>query len=215
MAEKTPDFNSHFYDALKNAQPLAFLASLSIVIAAFTYNIKDLPQVYPNAISGAFSFIFAFIFSIVSQILRDKDWSKLVFYLQLGTYFFLGVGILYLIFIATAFSEKITQIPQTFLAWSYGFIGIASTLSVWRDLKKIKMKKQLLFFDKLTLPVSVLIASAAWFATFAKLTSAIVGIQIDDKIILSIFTGGLATLGGFLLCRDIFLIIKRVLHKRK
>ncbi|HJW19927.1 MAG TPA: hypothetical protein VJ571_05160 [Candidatus Nitrosotalea sp.] len=214
MSEKITDINSRFYDALKNSQPLAFLASLSIVIAAFTYNVKDLPQVYPNAISGAFSFIFAFVFSMISLILQDKDFPKISFYLRLGTYFFLGVGILYILFIAIAFSGKIPQIPQTFMAWTYGFVGIGATLTVWRIREKMN-KESIPSFDKMLLGISCLIAATAWFATFAELTSAIIGIHIDNKNTFTIVLIGLAVLGAFSIGQNTFLMITRRSSKKK
>jgi len=42
--------DSNFYEMQRNLQPVAFHTSFAIVIAAFTYQNKDLPNVHVNAV---------------------------------------------------------------------------------------------------------------------------------------------------------------------
>ena len=81
-------FSDDFYNKLKNSQPLAFLASLCMVVAAFTFTNKELPDVYQNAVSAAFSFIFSFVLSIISQIFGKKlDDKRFDLLTKIGIYF--------------------------------------------------------------------------------------------------------------------------------
>lgn len=187
---------------------------MSIIIAVFTFERDGLPNVYPNAISGAFSFFFAFVTSILSQILI-KDLHKLGLYLRFATYFFLGVGILYLLFIALSFSEDVEKINQTLQSWAYGIIAISSTILVWRNIKKLRNKQNLSLYQKSTLPILGLITAAAWLATAAKLSTAVANIPLDDILFLSILLGGLSVFGTLSMSNDILLIIKKKIQKSK
>ena len=198
-----------FHTVIRNSQPMAFLASLSIIIAVFTFQKEDLPNVYPNAISGAFSFIFAFVTSILFQLLPPKGLYRLVLYFKFATYFFLGVGILYLLFIALAFSEDVDKISQTVSAWVFGMVAISSSILVWRHFIKLKSKEKIPSFDKLSLPIFMIIAIASWIVTGAKLSSAIVNFPVDDVLALSILIGCLAIFGFMSMSKDIILMIKK------
>src|ERR1700687_5401102 len=155
MNAETPKQCS-FYECLKNAQPLAFLASLSIVIAAFTYTNIKVPNVYVDAVIASFAFLFSFIFSLISQLYKpeviifdlqkgeDKYSNIFVDYFlgfcRYGVYFFLIIGIIYLLLVAFEFSKTHLQLYSILFAWAEFFVG---TMTLALGVKALTFIKRL------------------------------------------------------------------------
>lgn len=155
MSEEPPK-KSSFYDSLKNAQPLAFLASLSIVIAAFTYSNEKLPNVYVYATLASFTFLFSFIFSMISQLYRPEYKISIIesppgfiraykdlfiLFSRSGVYFFLIFGIIYLLLVAYEFTKIHLQLFNVLIGWLQLFTGTVAGYAVIKLLTKIKRTK--------------------------------------------------------------------------
>jgi hypothetical protein len=85
-----------FLDAIKDAQPLALLASLCLVIAAFSYDEFTNAQGY--AIGAAFAFLYAFLVSVCFKIISTPS-------LALFSYVFTAVGMILLYLVIQAYSS--------------------------------------------------------------------------------------------------------------
>ncbi len=162
--------DSKFYEAIKNSQPLAFLASFSIIIGILALNNDDLRQIHNDAIIAGFMFIFSFIMSLIYQIFGDRNngLSPLVRYSQ---YFFLAVGIFHLLLIAIKFSAEIEQIPKYVVGWLFFVLG--GTMFVYAYTKKripLHNEKSFLIYDKTGLSLlglgMLIIGVFALFVTF-------------------------------------------------
>lgn len=122
--------NSDFYDALKKAQPLAFLASFSLIIGIISsVNDSSLPDIQSDAIIAGFMFIFAFITAMINQVFKES--VSIEKFTRLSQYFFFVIGIIYFLFIALKFSETILQIPTIFVGWFIIFLGISFFVRVY------------------------------------------------------------------------------------
>lgn len=103
-----------FHKSLNNAQPIAFLASLSIVIAAFTFSNEELQSVSTYAVVAGFMFLFSFIASLGNQInLVKQDDDNYEYYEKIsryGSYAFLSIGIGYLLLLAYEFGKSLPEI---------------------------------------------------------------------------------------------------------
>jgi len=63
--------------ALKRAEPLGLLASLSLVISAFSFEgLGNLYKIYSYSVVSAFMFIFSFLFSIVTDCFNSTKNSQ-------------------------------------------------------------------------------------------------------------------------------------------
>lgn len=162
------------YDALKNSQPIAFLASLAIVIAAFTSSNDKLSSVYIDASIASFTFIFSFICSLAYQIqpklespLIDITASEpnstyssnreiLFAFARYGTYFFLIIGIAYLLLIAYEFGKSHVQLHNIVIGWLQVFFAFVVIVAIFR-LSKVKRDTnfKIAKFTKITLVVLV------------------------------------------------------------
>ncbi len=137
--EKETKIPLDFFGALRNAQPIAFLASLSLIIATFTFT--NFPNVYSNAIIASFMFIFSFVLSILIQIKIVKErlsanepfWTLI----RVGTYFFLAMGIIYLILIAVEFGKLQQQIFLLTKGWYWAFFGVFIIYTASQTIKKL------------------------------------------------------------------------------
>lgn len=188
--------DDNFYEKLKNSQPIAFLASLCMVVAAFTYNNDQLPDVYRNAVSAAFSFVFSFALSLASQIFRKYlDDMRFDIFIRIGIYFLFGVGILYLIFIGISFGSKLPQIPEILFSWYYAFLGIIAIVAARNTIQKLRKHQNVSFEDKMGLPIIIALAIINWIAVAMKLSPSLIGIPFDDKIIAPLGLGLFSVFG--------------------
>ena len=130
--------DSRFYVMLRNSQPLAFLASFAIVIAAFTFSNTSLPKVHENSVIAAVMFLISFSLSMCDQTSKKQVTS-----IQYGKYFFFGSGMLYLVFVAMDFAKSLPQISDIVLGWLTMAVGVSSIPS---------MIKRTEFFQKRTDP---------------------------------------------------------------
>ena len=149
MAE-VEDKDKKFYDALKNAQPLAFLASVSIGIAVLIHAIPtpQLPVGIDNyAISAGSYFLFSFIVSLVYQIVEFPKRTKQ--FLRWTKHFLLVIGILFLLLIVLTFSIKIPQIVTLPMGWVFLAMGIYMIIDLkkeWKSIKKDKFRIGMVIF---------------------------------------------------------------------
>ena len=134
------DKDEKFYIALRNAQPLAFLASISIAIAAFIHSTtQPIGQTFDYAIIAGSMFLFSFIASLVYQVIRINE--EFTQYVRWSQYFFLALGIVYLLLILLNFSQSIPQIIELVLGWVFLVGGISYVIPLRRRWNRIKNKK--------------------------------------------------------------------------
>lgn len=132
MDEKVKESNKIFHEFLKNSQPLAFLASFSMIIAVFAFSNKEFGSIYTNAVLAASMFTVSFVCSYLSQVFvhreekegYDKPFS-LFESIRYGTYFFFGIGVIYLILIVNEFAKSLPQIPSIVSGWIWLFAGLS------------------------------------------------------------------------------------------
>jgi hypothetical protein len=80
--------------ALKKAEPLGFLASLSLVISTFTFGGEgNIYRIYSYSVVSAFMFIFSFVSSIFNQYLKSVESNNPIINIMqavtnFGIYFF-------------------------------------------------------------------------------------------------------------------------------
>lgn len=124
-----PSFDAKFYDAIKNAHPIAFLASLSMAVAVLSESTESLKSVYDNAILAAIMFLSSFLLSLTDKLGQKTDRDE---YFKYGTYFFFAVGIFYLIRIGYDFSKTVPQVVSIFSGWVVLAMGISFLTTVVR-----------------------------------------------------------------------------------
>lgn len=100
--------------ALKRSEPLGFLASLSLIIATFTFEKAGFGAIYNYSVVSGFMFIISFVFSIAydfyKHVPQRYQYSIADNFLRFGIYFFLGLGFFSLLYVAYEFGNKHTQI---------------------------------------------------------------------------------------------------------
>jgi hypothetical protein len=145
--------------ALKRAEPLGFLASLSLVISAFSFEgLGNLYKIYDYSVVSAFMFIFSFLFSIVTDcfistkisqrypILRIPILRILQAILNYGIYFFLIIGILFLILIAYQFGQAQPQIFTITNAFLGSFVFFILVISLFKMKGSVRASGSLIFY---------------------------------------------------------------------
>lgn len=130
--------NQDFYCALKNSQPLAFLCSLSIVIAIFATPEKY-SGIHTDAVIASFMFIFSFISSLCYQLIFVKE-GELRQYVRWTVYFFLIIGIIQLVRIAGGFSSTIPQIMSFVIGWMFLAISLAWIIPFRNLIKQLRLE---------------------------------------------------------------------------
>lgn len=128
--------HSIFLEKIKLCQPLAFMASLSLVIAAAS---KDIPLAQTYAILATFSFLSAFVFSLLSELIKDSPHTSLI---SLISSF---LGIILLFSVAYQFSIDIPTLAKlpTLILRILGsmYFGISGILVGSRRLARIDPSK--------------------------------------------------------------------------
>lgn len=162
MDEKIKESNKNFHEFLRNSQPLAFLASFSMIIAVFAFPNKEFEIVYTNATLSASMFIISFVSSYLSQFLvhrEEQEGYKEPFpmfeSIRYGSYFFFAVGVIYLILIVVEFAKNLDQIPNIIIGWVWLFAGISLLIAIIRNMKSLKKQSKTFIID-----VSFVIISA-------------------------------------------------------
>lgn len=153
-----------FYEALKNSQPLAFLASISIGIAVLIHSTsQQLPTIYNYAIIAGAMFLASFITSLVYQLLavsqefkQQARWSQ---------YAFMAFGILYLFLIMLNFSQTIPQIIFIVFGWGMLAIVIPWVIPLKKQLELEKRNKGKL--AQIVIVIVFHLGLSALFFTFA------------------------------------------------
>lgn len=126
-----------FYTALRDSQPLAFLASLSIAIAVLSGN--KIAEIHNHAIIAGSMFIFSFIISMFSKTVVMSE-GELKQYVNWTRNFFLIIGIGYLTLTVLDFSKDLPQIIRFIFAWMF-LAGALSFILPMKDIVK-KSKKE-------------------------------------------------------------------------
>lgn len=130
-----------FYEALRNAHPIAVIASVSMVIAAFSFRNDDLAGMSNNAMIAAAMFLISFTASLLDQLVPTKNNEK-VEMIHWGRLFFFGIGVLYLILIVWEFGKFIPQIGNIVIGWIIIAIGLSSLSTIFSK-KGIYNKKRI------------------------------------------------------------------------
>ncbi len=137
-------YSIKFYEGLKNSQPLAFLASFSIIIGILTWENSSLPNVHKYAIIAGLSFIFSFVMSLSSQYFGDL-WHSFRKFANWCKFLFLGIGIVHFILIAGEFGKPIPEL------WSiiFGIVALSLGGGLFIPLTTIKKRFQKNIFTRL------------------------------------------------------------------
>jgi len=188
------EINQNFYDFLKKSQPIAFLASFSMLIAVFAFPNEGLQLVYQNAAMAAFMFVLAFVFSLLSQLAiysEKKDGMEPTFIPELiryGTYFFLIIGIAYLVLIVLEFKESFPALPEIVVGWASLFIGVAALFFVKNFYSAIKKSKDfvVLLVRMFSLMTGIIFVGAIIIHGASKIFGAVFEINIPFIIELSL-----------------------------
>lgn len=113
-----------FFEALKNSQPIAFMASLSFVVAALVIRTgTEQTPIYNAAVTAAILFLIAFIVSLIRQTRFGRRPPNELGYIAFSTYFFLCLGIVYWIIIAYEFSKQLPSIGTFVGSLAIAFMG--------------------------------------------------------------------------------------------
>jgi len=161
MSENNIKQPPDFFRIIRNAQPIAFLASLCLIIATFSFT--NFQAVYSNAVIAAFSFIFSFIFSTLIQLKWVQEDKFFIRATRSGAYFFLGVGVLYLLLIAVEFGKTLPQMFSLIQGWWSTFIGGALFYPVYFMLKKIETKRGADLYYEATLAILTALGATGIF----------------------------------------------------
>ena len=197
---------------LKNAQPLAFMASLSIIIAAFTFDEDKLPNVSSNAIIAAFMFLISFVLSLIDQIPIKKengDMSPLRF----GKYFFLGIGILYLLLITWEFSKSLTQIGTIVVGWLTLSVGVTTLPILILRKGKFTKHQTTSIFAKLATATMTIFSSSFIVVGGGTVASIFLTQKFDERMLSYLHTGIMTA--GFLAIPISLLFIYLDIRKEK
>jgi len=141
-------FDDLFYEFLRKSQPLAFLASFSMIIAVFAHSNKDIPiPVYNDAATASMMFIISFITSMLGQLTAENDVRNKELYpstiseaFRYGTYFLFGIGVIYLLLVASEFSKLSLPIPQIVFGWFKLSVGIMTAAVIRLVIKRYREK---------------------------------------------------------------------------
>lgn len=158
--------------SLKQAEPMAVLASLSIVISVFTFDKQgDFQNIYNYSTTATFMFILSFIFSTLSNLLyirgSNAEFEQIrMILMKLGAYFFLSIGVLYFVLIAYEFGLKDSKIFDFVKAFVFLFFLASNVIMYkWSIRKKslffVGKKKWALYINKISYGLGI--ASAAAF----------------------------------------------------
>jgi len=190
--------NPDFYDALKKAQPLAFLASFSLIIGIISSSdtSTSIPDIQSDAILAGFMFIFSFITAVVSQITKK---SVLISrFTRFSQYFFFTIGIIYFLFVALKFSETLLQIPTIFTGWLIIFLGIGLFVRIypikrklWHGIKMLNEIEDKICYPTMGLAFFILggsfVASALFQQNFDWVTIVVLSLSVGISGFLLLF----------------------------
>lgn len=190
MDEPVKKFDELFYDFLRKSQPLAFLASFSMIIAVFAHSNKDIPTpVYNDAATASMMFIISFITSMLSQLAHENDVrNKEPFSpaaseaLRYGTYFFFGIGVIYLLFIANEFGKSSLPIPQIVFGWFKLFVSITMIVLMRLVVVKYRENKEKPFIVGVLIAMLAIISIPTFLLGMTDVFGAFINFHIDENI---------------------------------
>jgi len=114
--QKVVSFQTRFLRALRNVQPLAFLASALFVVAALSRN--EFVGASDWAIASAFAFLLAFLFALSAELIPV---SSMIYACWAAT----GFGILFILLVAYEFSKFVQLVGRLPIA-IISFTGIVA-----------------------------------------------------------------------------------------
>lgn len=165
MSDKQ-DLEQTFYTFLKDAQPIAFLASFSMIIAVFAFPNVQFNSIYKYAAIASSMFLISFVFSLISRvaIVREKEEnverSYYTNFTRYGTFFFLSVGFVNLGLIVVEFSNSVQSIKFWIWGWLSLFLGLIILYYRWNPASAILKKKNFRSLDSLLTISAILFAGS-------------------------------------------------------
>jgi len=132
------DIDNRFYEALKKSHPIAFLTSLSMLTTVFSAT--NLPAIYNNMVMATMMFLISLVLSLMDQFFPGKDPSLSTDIVRYGKFFFLAIGILYLISIAFEFAKDLPEISTMFFGWIIIGVGFSFVSPVVTRIGKFRSK---------------------------------------------------------------------------
>jgi len=103
LEQKVVSFQTRFLRALRNVQPLAFLASALFVVAALSRN--EFVGASDWAIASAFAFLLAFLFALSAELIPIPN---IIYACWTAT----GLGILFILLVAYEFSKFVQPVGR-------------------------------------------------------------------------------------------------------
>lgn len=132
------------YEALKNSQPIAFMSSLSFVIAALIIRTgEEQTAIYDAAVTAAILFLIAFIVSLARQSRFSPSRTDELTMIDFTTYFFLLVGVFYWFVVAYEFSKQLNSINIVLGTYLTAFMGSSAIFGAIRSYQKKTVKSTL------------------------------------------------------------------------
>lgn len=191
-----PSINVDFLNFLKRSEPIGLLASLSLIVATFTYGHKEFFSIYNFSVTSSFMFLISFIFSLFYQgsiksnlieRYNKNAFFSLIFqfhlFLKFGTYFFLGFGIVLMLLVMFEFGKLQ---PSIFVVFPYlGMLFFAYYFFVlW--LKNLKLRSNKKKFDLVNYGSYVAIIALSMFAA-ARVGESLFNVAGISDFIFSIY----------------------------
>jgi hypothetical protein len=187
-----PNENTKFYKSLKNAQPIAFLASFAMVIAAFSFKNNIDATIYGDAVIASVMFLISFMFSLIDQLrITAETGLRLVHW---GKFFFLGIVILYLVGVGWGFAKSIPQIGDIFLSWTFilmGSTGLGTLLSSKNKSYPIKFTSDTIFF--IVSSLCIFIVGLLYLGR--QILEQRIGTEVWSNLVTYLFIGSVISLG--------------------
>jgi hypothetical protein len=201
-----------FLKLLKQAEPVAVLASLSLVIAVFTFEHQDIFQtVYNYSVVSTFMFIFAFLSAVVRNLKFIKSDAMYSGVSSFAFYFFLAIGMIYMLLVAIEFGKQHSQIFSFVNGWLFSLAGGMCAFAVIRILKRLETRqglKRVFEFAYLLLFGAIAVASFTISATWLILAFTGIELSINPVTLVLIVASGFAIVGGVKTIEDTIKIVR-------
>jgi hypothetical protein len=122
-----------FISSVRQAEPIAVLASLTLAIAVFTFNQADFGKIYQYSSTASVLFIFSFILAIIASLIKESESPKeletmLLKLVNPGVYLFLAVGLVHLLLIAVEFATRDLHIVNFIFGYVFLFFAMVNVL---------------------------------------------------------------------------------------
>jgi hypothetical protein len=206
IEDRLTKLHPKFINLIKDVQPIAFLASLCLIIATFSQSEFGNAQVY--AIAAAFAFLCAFLSSILVKLMQE-------FAFAIMSYFFTGAGAV-LLFLVTLEYAKINPVLSSVISLSFYLVFVmalflvptfyyTAKLAHNRLKKAVSARLALTYFPPYIGSFLMLVSSA--FAIYFQ----VVGIKTPEFINILFFPG----IALFIFGMSVVIIHEQRLKKKK